>query len=181
MGHGPSLLAPLYRALREGDGETVREILCHAFSQSENPREQKRLQDLSVYLSHNWEGIKNQKYSQDLGLDITVSAEAHVSHVLSARLSQRPMGWGKKGADRMSYLRAMKFNGYSIKRFYLQTHRENLPPFTLSSETVRKEKEKGRKVFRELYRNIPVFQGPSNELHLTLKALTRDLSWVPVI
>ena len=33
------------------------------------------------------------------------SAEGHVSHILSERLSSRPMGWSQTGADRMSKLR----------------------------------------------------------------------------
>ncbi len=37
-------------------------------------------------------------------------AESHVSHVLSARMSSRPMGWSKSGADRIGKLRAYMFN-----------------------------------------------------------------------
>lgn len=38
------------------------------------------------------------------------SAESHVSHVLSDRLSSRPMGWSQTGADRMSKLRCYERN-----------------------------------------------------------------------
>ena len=38
------------------------------------------------------------------------SAEGHVSHVLSERLSSRPMGWSQTGADRMSKLRCYERN-----------------------------------------------------------------------
>ena len=38
------------------------------------------------------------------------SAEGHVSHVLSERLSSRPMGWSQSGADRMSKLRCYERN-----------------------------------------------------------------------
>lgn len=38
------------------------------------------------------------------------SAESHVSHVLSDRLSSRPMGWGQTGADRMSKLQSYEKN-----------------------------------------------------------------------
>ncbi len=37
-----------------------------------------------------------------------VSAEGHVSHILSARLSSRPMGWSKTGVDQMARMRAPK-------------------------------------------------------------------------
>lgn len=39
------------------------------------------------------------------------SAEGHVSHVLSARMSSRPMGWSRLGAAKMCQLRAYVYNG----------------------------------------------------------------------
>ena len=39
------------------------------------------------------------------------STESHVSHVLSARMSSRPMGWSRQGASNMSELRAYYYNG----------------------------------------------------------------------
>lgn len=38
------------------------------------------------------------------------SAEGHVSHVLSERMSSRPMGWSKKSAERIASLRAFLYN-----------------------------------------------------------------------
>ena len=42
------------------------------------------------------------------------SAEGHISHVLSARESSRPMGWSKKGVDRISRLRVLTRNEQKI-------------------------------------------------------------------
>lgn len=39
------------------------------------------------------------------------SAEGHVSHVLSSRMSSRPMGWSIVGGSKMSELRAYYYNG----------------------------------------------------------------------
>lgn len=39
------------------------------------------------------------------------STEGHVSHVLSSRMSSRPMGWSKKGVAKMAQLRAYYLNG----------------------------------------------------------------------
>jgi len=36
------------------------------------------------------------------------SAEGHVSHVLSERMSSRPLGWSRQGAEQMARLRAFK-------------------------------------------------------------------------
>ena len=39
------------------------------------------------------------------------STEGHVSHVLSSRMSSRPMGWSREGADKLSRLRIYWMNG----------------------------------------------------------------------
>ena len=78
----------------------------------------------------------------------------------------------------MSYLRAMKANGYSVKAFYLRTHRQNLPSFTLDQETITREREKGREVLREIYDNIPILKGPVSNFSQVLKDLTKDFSWI---
>ena len=39
------------------------------------------------------------------------SAEGHVSHVLSSRMSSRPMGWSRLGASKVARLRAYYYNG----------------------------------------------------------------------
>jgi len=68
---------------------------------------------------NNWEGIITyQEYSH---LSLGGSAEGHVSHILSARLTRR-LWVAEKGVDHMSYLKAMKANGYSAKASYLRVH-----------------------------------------------------------
>ncbi|NLJ39530.1 MAG: ISLre2 family transposase, partial [Candidatus Atribacteria bacterium] len=177
--HNAFLEKKLWKALKEDSWEKVQAILLNALSDNRDVQERKRLEDLLIYLKNNWEGILNSKRYKEL--ELAVSAEGHVSHVLSARLSHRPMGWGKKGADHMSYLRALKFNRCSVRNFYLRTHQQELPAFTLSLESIQKEKEKGKKGIQEVYDNIPVMKGPVDTLRLTIKALTQEMSWVPVI
>ena len=55
----------------------------------------------ALYLSDNIDFIDR---------DSSCCAESHVSHVLSARMSSRPMGWSISGADRIGKLRAYMFN-----------------------------------------------------------------------
>ena len=88
------------------------------------------------------------------------------------------MGWSKKGVDHMSYLRAMKANGYSAKASYLRVHRQNLPPFTLDEETITQEREREKEVFREIYDIIPILKGPVTNFSSVLKDLTHDFSWM---
>lgn len=64
------------------------------------------------YLIKNWDGIViyNNKEGEIKGC----SAEGHVSHVYSSRMSSRPYGWSKKGADKMSKLRIYYYNKGSM-------------------------------------------------------------------
>ena len=46
--------------------------------------------------------------SQDT--NVRCSAEGHVSHVYADRMSSRPLGWCRTGADKMSRLRIYRYN-----------------------------------------------------------------------
>lgn len=69
----------------------------------------KRMNEAGEYVLSNWMAAKIRLLHQN-GVK-GCSAEGHVSHVLSARMSSRPMGWSKKGASKMSQLRAYHLNG----------------------------------------------------------------------
>jgi len=54
------------------------------------------------YILNNWEGIKIYNEDEDV---IGCSAEGHISHVFSARLSRNPLGWSREGLKLMAKLR----------------------------------------------------------------------------
>ena len=60
------------------------------------------------YLMNNWKGIII--HAEEAGAVWGCHAEGQVSHVLSSRMSSRPMGWSRKGADQMSRLRAYRIS-----------------------------------------------------------------------
>jgi hypothetical protein len=68
-----------------------------------------------------------------------------------------------------------------MRHYFLRTQRAKLPPFTLSPETLKGEKERRKEVFRGISNNLPVMREPVSALRMTLKALTQSMSWVPVI
>ena len=69
----------------------------------------KRLKDAKTYILENWTAAKLRLNHRE-GIKGS-STEGHVSHVLSSRMSSRPMGWSIKGAGKMAKLRAYKLNG----------------------------------------------------------------------
>ena len=69
----------------------------------------KRMEEAREYILSNWSAAKVRLRHKE-GI-IGCSAEGHVSHVLSARMSSRPMGWSVTGAAKMAQLRAYYLNG----------------------------------------------------------------------
>lgn len=59
------------------------------------------------YLLNNWEAIQRTLLSTD---ESGCSAEGNVSHILSARLSQKGMGWCEHNADAIGKLRGIQSN-----------------------------------------------------------------------
>ena len=68
---------------------------------------EKPVEDLRTYVLGNWAAVHRTLQNKRVG---GCSAESHVSHVLSDRLSSRPMAWSQTGADRMSKLRCYERN-----------------------------------------------------------------------
>ena len=66
-----------------------------------------KIENLKTYVLGNWPAIRRTLRNK---LVDGCSAESHVSHVLSDRLSSRPMGWSQTGADRMSKPRCYERN-----------------------------------------------------------------------
>lgn len=64
---------------------------------------QKPVEDAKNYLLYNWSSLMRTYHDINL---YGRSTEGHVSNVLSARMSSRPMAWSRTGADRMCKLRS---------------------------------------------------------------------------
>ncbi|WP_051671833.1 ISLre2 family transposase [Oribacterium sp. P6A1] len=67
-----------------------------------------RIIDSANYILHNWTAAKARLCHDEHR--VGCSAEGHVSHVLSDRMSSRPLGWCREGANQMAHLRAYYFN-----------------------------------------------------------------------
>lgn len=74
----------------------------------------KTLREMRTYLLSNWGSIQNAAQTGYHGC----SAEGHVSHVLSARLSSRPMGWSETGAENIARLRVFALNGGNLRGWF---------------------------------------------------------------
>src|SRR5690554_7214813 len=105
--------------MKAGNKKSTMEIINFAIDETPMKSKKESMKRAKRYISNNWEGIKNlfgeEKYC--------CSAEGHISHILSARLSSRPIGWSLIGLDEMARMRTYKANGGNIKEYY-RNHRQ---------------------------------------------------------
>lgn len=83
------------------------------------PHRMKQIVEGATYIENQWEYAR----ASLLRPDIRSSTEAHVSHILSVRLSSRPLGWSEKGAQTIAKLRVLADNNESIQQFVMKAYR----------------------------------------------------------
>ena len=103
----------LRTALRRLNFVKFKEICYEILAEEMEKTTRKRKEDLMNYILNNVEGIKNL-YRNKKELH-GCSAEGHISHIYSDRMSSRPMGWSKINVNNMSKLRISKEDKISTK------------------------------------------------------------------
>ena len=102
----------IYGAINERDFDGVMRLLQKCYASTDQEYKKKEVTECTRYIKNNWLGIMVR--IDDGGAVWGCSAEGHISHVLSARESSRPMGWSKKGVDRISRVRVLTRNEQKI-------------------------------------------------------------------
>ena len=103
----------LYIALRCLNFEEFKEISYEILSEEMDETRRINKEKIMNYILNNKEGISNlYKYRQYLH---GCSAEGHVSHIFSDRMSSRPMGWKTQNVNNMSKLRLLKEDNIEIR------------------------------------------------------------------
>lgn len=152
----------IYTAIRNKTKEDFKEIVGRLEGCLKDESGHKRIKENSDYILENWtaaglrlkhkEGIKG------------CSAEGHVSHILSSRMSSRPMGWSIKGMSKMAELRAYYYNGGDMLEL-VRYQKEILPVAAgceedvLSCEAMLREEGKRRRTLGNLA-NMPIYSIP---------------------
>lgn len=131
----------IYEALYKKDKTKVREIYKKILKVTEKENKYQEVEESQRYLLNNWNGIT--VYGEDGGAVWGCHAEGQISHVLSSRMSSRPMGWSRTGADQMAKLRAYRMNGGKII---------DLLNYQRSRKRQEKRIEKQEELIRELRR-----------------------------
>lgn len=106
----------MYYAIKDAIEWPDKKMAAAAFERvigmTETDTKKEAVREAKRYILNNWDGIeiKEEKAVEIVGC----SAEGHVSHVFSERLSSRPKGWSKIGSNQMAQLRVYKQNGGKI-------------------------------------------------------------------
>ena len=159
--------------------EQARELCRKQLLETPEPRRAAK-QKQANYLLNNFRRILNQRHPGAQGC----SAEGHVSHILSDRLSSRPLGWSVENMENIAQLRVMKANGQVIR--YGQLRRNDPPPQTTDSvckadsfvtaKSPRVSLRAGaRSSLDALRQTLPILtNGATNSLYQVLHALSYD-------
>ena len=102
----------IYRSFYELDFSKTKEIVYEILAEEMEENVRLRKEKLLNYILNNKEGISNlYKYQKELH---GCSAEGHISHLYSARLSSRPLGWKTVNVNNISKLRLIKADNREI-------------------------------------------------------------------
>lgn len=102
--------AEIYSALDNGDYEALDVVMNRIIEKGDVCRES--IYRGFTYIYSNFDGITIRNSSEEN--PVGCSAESHVSHILTDRLSSRPLTWSVHGADNMAKVRVYLKNGGSL-------------------------------------------------------------------
>lgn len=159
----------IWAGIRRGERQAIDAVLKEALGEVETVTRRQAILDCRRYIRTNWDGIEAYQLEGVTGC----SAEGHVSHILSARLSSRPQGWSKLGAEQMAQLRVMQANGENIRRAYLDERRANVKSLlALSKRVIDEQRRRLDLPWPDQLGNLPALQGAKSQLTRVLKALS---------
>lgn len=168
--HAPEYRRKIYQNIRALNQAGVLNKLTEALALAEGVARRKRIEQTITYIQNNWDGIEAAVKHPHIGC----SAEGHVSHVLSARMSSRPMAWSLQGAEKMTSIRAVKANSDSVSEHYIVSRTKNLPLIVELKEEVKKELKRLRQKMllgKENIGNVPLLQGVSSYTRVALRGM----------
>lgn len=149
--HMPQTFEPLWTYIRDLNKKGVIELLNFITAETESETKKEAVKKSKRYILNNWKGIEKGMEEGYIGC----SAEGHISHILSSRLSSRPLGWSLVGADQMARLRVYKANGGDIYELLSKKKGERQKENRIIELEKKVVKKKLRTASAETIDNIP--------------------------
>ena len=167
-GNVPEMRRDIWKSIYKKDLKQVKAVFREVLLCSDSPQRVEQINKTLKYIKTNWTGIKNSYDKEYIGC----SAEGHVSHILSERLSSRPMGWSYTGVDDIAKLRAFRANNGDIyeviKRQKQDKKRKGIKG--ISKNAVKKVAKNIDTVYTEV-KPVALENGLKNELYKALHSI----------
>jgi len=158
----------IWRAIKREDKEYLKVVFETILDATEAETKRQAVKEAKTYIMNHWESIKHH-YSKDY---TGCSAEGHISHIYSDRLSSRPLGWSREGVDQMARLRVFAANGGNIFDLALKKKQERIRETRIIELDLKVCKKKVRKASGEMIDNLPALNtGKRTQLALALRGL----------
>lgn len=158
--------------LDEADKDLVKRVFDKILEKTLIETKQNAVKDARRYMLNNWAGIEIKVDNFDI---VGCSAEGHVSHILSDRLSSRPKGWSSKGADQMSQLRIFKMNGGKVYDLVMAQKKKEkqVQKETIQDELIQELRTKAKRYESVWNSNLTVTQkGNKTALYKGLRGIS---------
>ena len=150
--HMPHTTHIMWKYINANEKEFTMELFDALFEESESETRKETVKEAKRYVKNHWTGIQNN-YNEDYH---GCSAEGHISHILSDRLSSRPLSWKELGADQMARLRVFRENGGDIFQRLLDKKRKNKNQMRIEKLDSKMLEKRANKIIREQIGNIGI-------------------------
>lgn len=154
----------IWRAINGKRKWQAEEVFDRILSVTESDSKYKAVEKSKNYILGHWSaimnGVRNRKDN------IHCSAEGHISHIYADRLSSRPLGWSRTGADKMSRLRVYKMNGGNMLELvrYQKLPKAARAEEIIYSSTDMLKMERANKRKCGMYADMPVYTIPYTQI-----------------
>lgn len=150
--HMPYTTHHMWKYINAGEKEFAKQLFDILIDEADNETRKETIKQAKRYVINQWQGILNN-YNEDYH---GCSAEGHVSHILSDRLSSRPLSWGVTGVNHMARLRVLKANGGEIYQTLLDKKKKEKKQMQSEKIDSRVLKERTNKNIGEQLGNIDI-------------------------
>lgn len=158
----------IWRAIKREDKEYLKVVFETILDATEAETKTQAVKEAKTYIMNHWDNIKHHDSNDYSGC----SAEGHISHIYSDRLSSRPLGWSREGVDQMARLRVFDANGGNIFDLALRKKQERIRETRVIELDLKVCRKKMRKASGETIDNLPALNsGKRTQLALTLRGL----------
>lgn len=152
----------LYCAIYKKKKQLAEEAFERILKVTEEETKRKAVEGAKTYLMSNWAGIQESVKNREL----ECSAEGQVSHVYSDRMSSRPLGWSRKGADKMARLRIYRENKgdmLELVRYQKKKKAAGAEEIIYSSSQMLRMESRNRERLGELA-DLPIYSIPYTQI-----------------